>query len=171
MSRRSAALRSREWGLKICCGMPTLTTHTYTIYHPYNAPGRHTHTQLCVHMFIHVCVACTASLSTYCFIRSFLQLFFILYFPFFLPLMLVCYTHTCIYLLYLPPTMLITLSMYNVYTRTHTSAAYERQVVSFFRHPEVYQKISQRYSRGVRPQLRFGFVCMFAAIFAPLSTM
>ena len=33
-------------------------------------------------------------------------------------------------------------------------SAYELQVVSFFRHPEIYQKIAQRYQRGVRPQLR-----------------
>ena len=34
------------------------------------------------------------------------------------------------------------------------SAAYEEQVVAFFRQPDITSIISSRYRRGVRPQLR-----------------
>ena len=33
--------------------------------------------------------------------------------------------------------------------------AYEDQVVAFFRKPDVVDQITQRYRRGVRPQLRY----------------
>ena len=34
------------------------------------------------------------------------------------------------------------------------SLAYEDQIVAFFRQPNVLEKISQKYARGIRPQLR-----------------
>ena len=49
--------------------------------------------------------------------------------------------------------MLQLVNIHEIPKHTHKTA-YEEQVVTFFRQPDVHVQISQRYHRGVRPQLQ-----------------